>query len=80
MNNYILAIADFSSDPMILFFGAFLGLALMVLSRKYKAGIFSIASVGIWVFMIFLVQDSIPLIIVFIVLIIEELWYSLHTE
>ena len=76
INIFLATIISFEETPEILIFGVILGAMLMIFSRIWKARIFSVLSVGVWLFMMFELRENVALLIVFIGLMAEELYYA----
>lgn len=64
-------------EAIILIFGVIFAVVLMMFSRMWKRRMFSIFAVGVWLFMAFQLTERLPLLIVCMFLVIEELWYAL---
>lgn len=75
INLYTLA-SPFIDQPEVLLFSAVMGLTLMVFSRIWEARIYSIAAVGIWLYLAIELQEEPAIIITMIVLMCCELWYA----
>jgi hypothetical protein len=76
MFNLIFLKVAVECSPEILMFGLAFAVALMIMSRVWNRRVYSIFAVGVWLFLMTEVSADVPLVIICIGLMLEELWYA----